>query len=134
MKIVLDTNVLVSALIKEGKPRKLLTKLIGSRHQLITSEEILSEFAIVANSARIRKYVSQQDIADYMRDIASACEIVQVVSEFDVVKEDPDDDTILRTAFDARAGYIVSGDRHLLGLRRFRNARILSVEEMLAII
>jgi predicted nucleic acid-binding protein len=69
-----------------------------------------------------------------MRDIASACEIVQVVSEFDVVKEDPDDDTILRTAFDARAGYIVSGDRHLLGLRRFRNARILSVEEMLAII
>lgn len=134
MKIVLDTNVLISALIKEGKPRQLLLKIIKSRHQLITSREILEEFALTANELRILKYAGHEDVADFLRDIAMASKIVEIKSRFDIVKEDPDDDVILRTAFDARASYIVSGDRHLLDLKRFRRTRIVSVEEMLGIL
>lgn len=134
MKIVVDTNVLISALIKEGKPRQLLFKIIKSRHQLITSREILEELAIVANEAKIRRYVEQQDVADFLRDVATTSKIVEIESRFNVVKEDPDDDVILRTAFDARASYIVSGDRHLLDLKRFRRTRIVSVEEMLIVL
>lgn len=134
MKIVLDTNVLVSALINEGAPRRLLFKIIKSKHQLITSEEILEELALVANEPKIKSCVDQQDIADFLRDIATAAKILQTKSRFDVIEQDPDDDVILRTAYDARASYIVSGDRHLLQLRRFRRTRIVGVEEMLRIL
>jgi predicted nucleic acid-binding protein len=48
-----------------------------------------------------------------------------------VVKQDPDDDTILRTAVDGRAKLVVSGDNHLLDMKGFRGIRIVSVEEML---
>ena len=58
MNVVLDTNVLISALIKEGKPRQLLFRIIKSRHDLITSEEILEELAMTANEPRIQKYVT----------------------------------------------------------------------------
>ncbi|MFY3740845.1 MAG: hypothetical protein HMLIMOIP_001290 [Candidatus Nitrosomirales archaeon] len=135
MKIVLDTNVLVSALIKEGAPRRLVFRIIKSKkHQLITSEEILEEFVMVANEARIQRYVVQQDIADFLHNIATAAKILHTTSSFSVIEQDPDDDVILRTAYDARASYIVSGDRHLLQLRRFRRTRIVEVEEMLRIL
>lgn len=135
MKIVLDTNVLVSALIKEGAPRRLLFRIIKSKkHQLITSEQILGEFVMVANEPRIQRYVGQQDIADFLRDIATAAKILHTTSSFTVIEQDQDDDVILRTAYDARASYIVSGDRHLLQLRRFRRTRIVEVEEMLRIL
>ncbi|HEV8386542.1 MAG TPA: putative toxin-antitoxin system toxin component, PIN family [Nitrososphaera sp.] len=134
MKIVLDTNVLISALIKQGKPRILLTKVIRNNHKLIVSEDILIALARVCNDTVIRKYVNQRDITEFIRNIASIPKMVERVSDFRVIKEDPDDDIILQTACDARAGYIVSGDRHLVTLRRYRGVRILSVEEMLLII
>jgi putative PIN family toxin of toxin-antitoxin system len=134
LKIVLDINVLISALIKEGKPRQLLFAIVRSNHKLITSEPILEELALVAGEPRVQKYASPQEIADFMRDIATASKIVEVRSKFKVVEQDPSDDVVLRTAFDARAGHIVSGDRHLLELRRYRGIRIVSAGEMLRIL
>ena len=133
MKIVLDTNVLISALIKEGKPRDLLFEILLN-HELITSKEILEEVATIANEPRIRRYVDQEDIADFLRDLASSASIVKINSKFKAVKEDPDDDTILRTAIDGRARLVVSGDTHLLDMKRFRGIRIVSVGEMLQIL
>ena len=101
---------------------------------MITSREILEELAITANEVKIRRYVEQQDVADFLRDIAMTSKIVEFKSRFNVVKEDPDDDTILRTVFDARASCIVSGDRHLLDLKRFRRTGIVSVEQMLVVL
>lgn len=134
MKIVLDTNVLVSALIKSGKPRKLLFEIIQRKHELILSREILEEFAHVAADPKIRKYVKQEDIIRFLRDIANMAKIVRVKSRFKIVKEDPADDTILRTCHDAKARYIVSGDKHLQNLRRFRGIKIVTVNEMLRIL
>ena len=50
------------------------------------------------------------------------------------MKEDPDDDVILRTAYDGKADYIVSGDNHLLSMGEFRGIKILAVDEMLKIL
>ncbi len=132
MKIVLDTNVLISALIRDGKPRELLFRIIKSRpHELVLSEEILLELAITANEPKIQKYVSQQDIADFLRDLATAATMVEIRSRFKAIREDPDDDIILRTASDAKASHIVSGDSHLLALERFRRIAIVTVADML---
>jgi len=54
----------------------------------------------------------------------------KIKSKFKVVKEDPDDDIILRTAYDSKADYVVSGDKHLLSLGEFKGIRIVTVDEM----
>ena len=133
MKIVLDTNVLISALIKEGKPRDLLYEILRN-HELVISREILEEVAVIANEPRIQKYVEQADIADFLRDLASSGSIVKTRSRFRAVKEDHDDDAILRTAVDGKAGFVVSGDTHLLDFEKFRRIRIVTVASMLEVL
>jgi len=134
MKIVVDTNVLVSALIKDGKPRDLLFEIIRRKHDLIMSKDILEEFSQTASDSKIRRYVDEQDMIRFLRDVGSVSKIVKIKSRFKVVKEDPDDDVILRTCYDSKAKYIVSGDKHLLKLNRFRRIKIVTVDEMLQIL
>jgi len=131
MKVVLDTNVLASAVIKPGKPRELLSEMVEGGAQLVLSRSILEELLEVANDPRIRKYVDENDVIAFMKAIGSIAKIVRVKSRFKVVKEDPDDDVILRTAYDCRADYIVSGDKHPLSLGEFKGVRIVTVNEML---
>jgi uncharacterized protein len=133
MKIVLDTNVLISALIRDGKPRLLLSEILR-RQELVISREILEEVAIVAAEERTKRYVGRRDTAGFPRDISSTARIARVRSRFSAVKEDPDDDIILRTAFDGKKRYIVSGDTHLLDMRNFHRIRIIAVEEMMEIL
>ncbi|MGI0023935.1 MAG: putative toxin-antitoxin system toxin component, PIN family [Nitrososphaera sp.] len=133
MRIVLDTNVLISSLIKEGKPRQVLTEVLR-KHELVASREIMEELAAVSNEPKIRKYVEQQDITDFLRDLAMSCQIVRIRSKFKVVREDPDDDAILRTAYDGKASYIATGDRHLLDMKSFRQVKIIAIDEMLEIL
>ena len=133
MKVVLDTNVLVSALIKAGRPRELLFKIV-EEEVLILSRSILEEFLKVADDPRIRRYVSVDDIIAFLKVVGSVAEIVRVRSRFKVVKEDTADDIILRTAYDGKADYVVSGDNHLLSMREFRGIKIVTVDEMLMLL
>jgi putative PIN family toxin of toxin-antitoxin system len=130
-RLVLDTNVLVSALLKKGKPRELLFKIAGGGAQLILSREILEEFAGVINSPKIRKYVRAKDAMAFLRALGSMATMVEVKSKFKVIREDPSDDIVLRTAHDGKADYIVSGDKHLLSLRKFGEIEIVAVTQML---
>lgn len=131
MKIVLDTNILVSALIKAGKPRELLFRIVEDRTQLVVSRGIIQELLDVAEDPRIRRYVDEGDLVSFLRVLGSIAKMVRVRSRFKVVKDDPDDDIILRTAHDSRADYVASGNEHLLAIREFRGIRILTVNEML---
>jgi hypothetical protein len=134
MRVVFDTNVLVSALITTGKPRLLFHKVVDGQIQLILSKNILTEFSEVADDPRIRKYVDQDNIVAFLRIIDKVATITKVKSRFKILKEDPDDDVVLRTAVDGKAEVIVSGDKHLLSLGVFRRIRILTVDEMLTLL
>jgi len=61
IKVVLDTNVLVSALIKNGKPRALLREIVRGNIQLVLSRGILEELAEVSADPKIRRYVQEED-------------------------------------------------------------------------
>ena len=132
MKVVLDTNVLISALIKAGKPRNLLNKLINDE-QIIFSSAILEEFLEVVEDPKVARYTSQQDVTIFLNILGKAAKMVQTKSQFKAVKEDPDDDAIVRAAFDGKADYIVSGDKHLLALKEFKGIKILTIDEMLSL-
>jgi uncharacterized protein len=133
MKVVFDTNVLISALIKPGKPTELLQKM-AAKKALVLSKPILDEFVNVAQEGKIRKYVSDEDIDVFLRFLGTFAKVVEVSSKFNVVKEDPADDVILRTAYDAKATFIVSGDKHLLSLGEFKGIRIVTINEMLQLL
>jgi len=132
--VVFDINVLVSSLIVKGKPQKLWKKAKKKEFILAVSREMLSEFVNVVSRKKFEKYVTRVDIRLFLSDLHLTGKFVHVKSRFKVVTEDSDDDMILRTAYDAKADYIVSGDKHLLALKEFQGIKILTVDEMLNVL
>jgi putative PIN family toxin of toxin-antitoxin system len=83
---------------------------------------------------KFSRYVNEEDLKVFLQALYETALSVKTKSRFKIVKEDPEDDMVLRTAYDSKADYIVSGDKHLLSLREFKGIRIVSVNEMLKIL
>ena len=138
MRIVLDTNVLVSAFIsKDGNPAALLdVALTLPEIEVVLSDEILGEFGDILSRRKVRErlHYSKEDVSEFVRIIRNAVSIVKPTSNIKLVEEDPDDDdddVIINTAFDGKANYIVSGDNHLKEMKEFKGIVILSPKMML---
>jgi putative PIN family toxin of toxin-antitoxin system len=132
--VVFDINVLVSSLIVKGKPRDLWQKAKDNEFTLAYSREMLSDLANVLKRQKFKKYLTSVDSRLFQNDIRKTGKLVPLKSKFKVVAEDPDDDMIIRTAYDAKANFIVSGDRHLLALEEFKGIRIVTVDQMLGVL
>jgi putative PIN family toxin of toxin-antitoxin system len=128
VRAVIDTNVLVSALTHNGKPRSLLLKLLQS-HTVILSRQMLAELADVLSRGKFG--VSSAQVNRFLSSLVYACRIVPDNPRFKVVTEDPDDDVVLNVAYSGKADYLVTGDQHLLALSRFKKTRIVTANEML---
>ena len=129
--VVFDVNVLVSGLIVKGKPWELWLKAEANEFNLLISSEIISEFLVVISRRKFERYITENDIREFLDALHQTAKMTKIKSTFKVVKADPADDVILRTAYDGEADYIVSGDNHLLSLGEFRGIRIMTVDEML---
>lgn len=132
LRVVLDTNILVSAIIHDGKPRSLFQMGIDGKYQIVISKEILIELAEVLQRPKFK--MTTEDIIHIVSTLMATGENVHVTSSFAVIGKDPDDNIIINTAFDGNAGYIVSGDKEIKDLKRFQKTRIVSVDEMLKIL
>ena len=132
--VVFDVNVLISSLIVRGKPQELWRRAKSKEFSLVLSEEILAEFVSVISRPKFEKYVTQAEVELFLNELQATGTVVHVKSRFKVVVQDPDDDIIVRVAYDANAQYIVSGDRHLLDLKEIKGIRILTVDEMLKVL
>ncbi|MCL1977583.1 MAG: putative toxin-antitoxin system toxin component, PIN family [Candidatus Bathyarchaeota archaeon] len=128
-RVVFDTNVLVSAMLSEGKSHILLKKAISKKFTLIVSDLILEEFEDVIQRPKFRFTIDEFGMMFHV--LMQTVELVDVVSNFNVVERDFKDNMVLETAYDGKADFIVSGDDHLLSLKSFRGINIVSVKEML---
>lgn len=138
MRAVLDTNVLVSALIRvRGKP-SLIIPQATIRFDWLTSEFILSEVADVLTRKHIqtkyRSQVTERKRAGYLARIRASAEMVEVETQVSAVPNDPKDNFILACAKDGRANFVVSGDRHLLSLVTFENINIVPPAQFLELL
>jgi putative PIN family toxin of toxin-antitoxin system len=131
VRVVVDTNVLVSALIDCGKPRRLVLKLLDD-HTVILSRQMLAELADVLT--RDKFMITSSQVESFLSDLVRKSKIVSAGSRFKVISEDPDDDVVLNTAYNEKADYIVTGDRHLLSLKEFKRTKIVKVTQMLKIV
>lgn len=128
-KIVLDTNVILSALLFGGKPRKVFEMAIEGRIRLSISEPILDE---IRNVLIGRKFSFPKNTATkIIAEIETIADIVETHSRLCVVHADPDDNRILECAVDSGAEYIVSGDSHLLDIGSWNDIRIVNPDDFL---
>ena len=127
-------NVLVSSLITRGKPRDLFLKARDGQFTLILSDQIVSELIDVVGRRKFARYVDEHDVRVFLEALHRIAVFTKVRSRFRVVEDDPQDDIILRTAYDSGASHIVSGDKHLLALAEFRGMRIMTVDDMLRLL
>jgi putative PIN family toxin of toxin-antitoxin system len=132
MKIVCDTNVLISGVLFDGPPRRILAMASRGRVVNVASPGLLREAEDVLLRAKFRLKPSQVfGIIALFRD---AFEIVEPTRRVNAVPDDPDDNIVLEAAEAASADAIVSGDKHLLALKSWPGIRILSpakfIEEM----
>ena len=131
---VFDINVLVSSLIVKGKPQELWQRAKNNEFTLVLSSEMFSEFVNVVSRKKFEKYVTDIDVKLFLADLSRIGKFVEVKSKFRVIREDPDDDVIIQAAYDGKANYVVSGDKHLISLKEFKGIKILKVEEMLNVL
>jgi uncharacterized protein len=127
--IVLDTNVLVSALLFGGPPREVLDMVVARAAHCSLSPAILDELRDVLQRPKFG-FSSRQAIA-IIEKLCASCAIISPLTRIGVVRADPDDDRLLECALEARADVIVSGDAHLLELGKHEGIRILSPSEFL---
>ncbi len=132
MRVVVDTNVLVSALIGHGKPRRLVAELLEG-HQVVSSRQMLAELVDVLSREKFKE-VEKSQVSSFLSILTSKAILVTVKRFFKTIAEDPDDDMVLSTAYEGKASHIISEDRHLLNLKRFGGIRIVPVNEMLQLL
>ncbi|MBI2176465.1 putative toxin-antitoxin system toxin component, PIN family [Candidatus Woesearchaeota archaeon] len=129
LRVVPDTNVLISALIVEGNEYRLIEKCFVREIIIITSVDVLDEFKEVA--LRPKFGFSEEEVNDFVNALIEAAEVVMPKEKVRSVCRDPDDNKLLEAALEGNADYIISGDKDLLVLKKFRSAKIVTAAELL---
>lgn len=119
MRVVLDTNVFVSAAIQSGASHRIVQHLMRENSdELIICNEILSEIRdVLVTRPRLRKWISLDDAKRYIEMLQSHFNFVPDPTVINPLSRDSDDDYILALAQYERADYVISGDKDLLVLR-----------------
>ena len=126
MKIVIDTNVVASAIFFCGRPRQLLEELFLKNIEAFASPEILMEYKETFEELRSR--YPDKPVHIPLTQIAASCKVVIPTQNFRVCR-DPDDDKFINCAVEGKCVYIVSGDKDLLSLEHFHDVGIVTVAE-----
>jgi putative PIN family toxin of toxin-antitoxin system len=131
VRVVLDTNVLVSALIATtGPSNHLYQAWRAGRFTLVTSEDQLEEFRRVTRSARLRPYLLPAAAGTMFNELRLLALVLIRLPKLNISR-DPGDNFVIAMAKEGRADYLVTGDkRDLLALRRHGQTCILTVRQM----
>lgn len=124
---VLDTNVIVSAILFAGKPADILTLALTGQITSVTSSILLAEL----NETLIKKFKFTTDrIRQIEKDLKESFLIVYPEKQLSIIR-DPDDNRVLEASIAGNCGYIVTGDKDLLTLKKYKNISILTPDDFL---
>ena len=126
MRIVIDTNVLISGVFFGGFPRKILSAVVGQKITAYATAEIINEYEDIVQEMINRKqgHINRTILSPLIK----AMEIIEPVTHVEICR-DPDDNKFLECAKDSHALYIVSGDKDLLLIERFGNIQIVTAKD-----
>ena len=129
MRVVADTNILVSALLFGGTSEQVFLAGLRGEIQLLTSPSLLKEFEKVLKE---KFKVSIHLVREIIQEVMDVAEIVEVSSHIKAISYPDEDNRVLECAVDGKADFIVTGDtRHILPLKEYSGIKILSPSEFL---
>lgn len=131
MRIVIDTNVLISATFWTGKPKQLLNKVRRGEITFLTSGSLLNELREVLIREDKPFKLSPEEAQRIVETIRGFAEMVETWSEVNEYRNEKDN-RVLECAVDGGAMYIISGDLHLLELKSFKNIKVVTVSNLLS--
>lgn len=123
MRVVIDTNILVSFAIRPNRYFEIIFDHIAAQGTLLVSEATIAELFGVLRREKFRKYIPLEQAADYVEWYMSIAELV-AVTESIVACRDPQDDKFLSLAVSGKANYIIAGDNDLPVLGSIRGIPI----------
>ena len=130
MRLVLDTNVVASALLWGGVPRLLLQAAREKRVELFSSTPLLAELTNILGRRKFeKKIVASMLSIDQLVDRYAELAVLVRPTTVPRIAPDPDDDVVIGTALAAEAERIITGDRSLLSIAAYEGVRIISVSE-----
>ena len=126
MRIVIDTNVLISGVFFGGFPRKILSAVVGQKIFACATAEIIIEYEEIVQEMIDRKqgHINRSILSPLIK----AMKIIEPVTHVKVCR-DPDDNKFLECANDSHALYVVSGDKDLLIIGQYENVQIVTAKE-----
>ena len=133
MRVVLDTNTVVSGFLWDNAPRALIEAAIDERIQIFTCAALIEELAGVLPRQRFAKRLTEKQLSilTLMERYSALAESVEPAVLSSPVSPDADDDVVLATALAAHAELIVSRDKHLRNLKHFHRIPILNATDAL---
>ena len=140
MRVVLDTNVLVSAILSPGGTAAQILQLgrVG-RFELVFSSDTIREHLQVLRYPKIRKLLERRNLSldtveSFLEQLTRISIPVPAKIKIDAIQEDPSDNIFLACAVEGNADYVVSGDHHLKDLGAYQGIEILHPAAFLEII
>lgn len=136
MRVVLDTNVVVSALLWGGTPYRLIEAAVAGEIELFTSPALLAELVDVLGREHIAPKIEEHETSVEAVAIlyGRLAKLAFPQSALPAVLGDPDDDRVIAAALAASADLLVSGDHGVLAIREHQGIRIVTATNALAII
>ena len=141
LRVVIDTNLLISASITaQSPPDRIFKSWLKDSYILITSQEQLEELKDVSQRKKLKTYpLFLNKITEVIEDIEAAAELVEPLFEDDlpILGRDPKDNYLLATALGGDADYLITGDQDLLvlnGDRALGKLKIISAKDFWAMV
>ena len=126
MKIIVDTNVVISGTFFKGKPRDIIIAIANNLFDVYASPEIIAEYKEIMDEMIERKQGTiDRNVLNYF---ISKLNIIETKSDVKICR-DPDDNKFINCALDSKSLYIVSGDKDLLSIGKYKDIEIITVFE-----
>lgn len=134
IKVVLDTNVLISGIFWKGNYcSRIIDLWISGKIEMISSLEIIKELGDTLTDFKIQ--MPEEMITEWQNKIIANTTIVEIKEKIDIVKNDPKDNKFFEAALVGKADYIISQDKkHVLSIKKYKNVKTISPEEFLRLI
>jgi len=131
LKAVLDTNVLVSALLKpDSTPELVISLILGKRVRLCLSDPIFTEYQEVLGRKKFQK-LDPEKVKRLLVRLKDLARWVTPKVHLEIIELDPDDNKFLECAGEARANFLITGNKKHFPFEEFKKTRIVSPAEFL---
>ena len=130
LRVVIDTNIYISAIFWNGKPREVIDLGRDGKIMIFTSLDIENE---IAGKLKTTFKLAEEDVNQILLDFSTFTLPIRINKQLIVVQDDPDDNKFIECALECKANYIISGDRHLLNLKEYEGIKLIKSSAFLKV-